>query len=208
MTETVQRGRERRFSVGVVEGVGVSCGVSEQRFVQNLLFRAAEKESARAGGCPMTNASPGFRNFPETGAIFLPEGERPGRKQKKKVRSGSQKPQRAGRHIVFTVFVRRSGDRSGLQTERKNRIGSPWKEGEGGRRRSGVTDRQTGERRGRRADGVLRFPEGGTVGCSCGCELPLLCACCCDVPRVGNPLRQKKKADPEGSTLYIQEIIF
>ena len=70
-----------------------------------------------------------------------------------------------------------------------------------------MTDRQTGERRGLRAGGVLRFPEGGTVG-SCGCELPLLCACCCDVPRVGNPLRQKKKADPERSTLYIQEIIF
>ena len=39
----------------------------------------------------MMNASPGFRNFSETGAIFLPKKERPGRIQKKKVRSGSQK---------------------------------------------------------------------------------------------------------------------
>lgn len=126
MTETVQRGRERRFSVGVVEGVGVSCGVSEQRFVQNLLFRAAEKESARAGGCPMTNASPGFRNFPETGASFLPEGERPGRKQKKKVRSGSQKAamgrtahrlygfrKKVGRPVWFANGAEKSDRKSG-----------------------------------------------------------------------------------------------
>lgn len=156
----------------------------------------------------MMNASPGFRNFSETGAIFLPKKIAQAGYKRKRFGVGVKKPQRAGRHIAFTVFVRRSGDRSGLQTEWKNRIGSPGEEGERGRKRSGVTDRQTDERRGRRADGVLRFPEGGTVGCSCGCELPLLCACCCDVPRVGNPLRQKKKADPEGSTLYIQEIIF
>ena len=203
MTETVQRGRERRFSVGVVEGVGVSCGVSEQRFVQNLLFRAAEKESARAGGCPMTNASPGFRNFPETGAIFLPEGERPGRKQKKKVRSGSQKAA-MGRTAYRLYGFRKKVGPVGFANGAEKSDGSPGEEGERGRRRSGVTDRQTGERRGRRADGVVLFPEDGTVT-DCGCDL---CACCCGVPQAGNPLRQKKKADPEGSTLYIQEIIF
>ncbi len=203
MTETVQRGRERRFSVGVVEGVGVSCGVSEQRFVQNLLFRAAEKESARAGGCPMTNASPGFRNFPETGAIFLPEGERPGRKQKKKVRSGSQKAA-MGRTAYRLYGFRKKAGPVWFANGAEKSDGSPGEEGEGGRARRTEPE----EKRGLRADGVLRFPEGGTVGCSCGCELPLLCACCCDVPRVGNPLRQKKRRPIPKDRPSVQEIIF
>ncbi len=192
MTETVQRGRERRFSVGVVEGVGVSCGASEQRFVRNLSFRAAEKESARAGGCPMTNASPGFRNFPETGAIFLPEGERPGRKQKKKVRRGSQKAVK-GRTAQSLYGFRKKAGPVGFANGAEKSDGSPWKEGEGGRARRTEPE----EKRGLRADGVVLFPWSGAVDC-CGCDL---CACCCGVPRVGNPLRQKKKADPEGSTL-------
>lgn len=192
MTETVQRGRERRFSVGVVEGVGVSCGASEQRFVRNLSFRAAEKESARAGGCPMTNASPGFRNFPETGAIFLPEGERPGRKQKKKVRRGSQKAVKGRTAQSLYGFRKKAGPVWSANGE-ENRTEVRGKKGKGAGR-GGQSRRRGG---GLRADGVVLFPWSGAVDC-CGCDL---CACCCGVPRVGNPLRQKKKADPEGSTL-------
>lgn len=192
MTETVQRGRERRFSVGVVEGVGVSCGASEQRFVQNLSFRAAEKESARAGGCPMTNASPGFRNFPETGAIFLPEGERPGRKQKKKVRRGSQKAA-MGRTAYRLYGFRKKVGPVGFANGAEKSDGSPGEEGEGGRARRTEPEERRGAARRRRCS--LSVERSGDC---CMCDL---CACCCGVPRVGNPLRQKKKADPEGSTL-------
>lgn len=74
----------------------------------------------------MMNASPGFRNFSETGAIFLPKKERLGRIQKKKVRSGSQKAakgrtahrlygfrKKVGRPVWFTNGVEKSDRKSG-----------------------------------------------------------------------------------------------
>lgn len=198
MTETVQRGRERRFSVGVVEGVGVSCGVSEQRFVRNLSFRAAEKESARAGGCPMTNASPGFRNFPETGAIFLPEGERPGRKQKKKVRRGSQKAA-MGRTAYRLYGFRKKVGPVGFANGAEKSDGSPWKEGEGGRARRTEPE----EKRGRRADGVVLFPWSGAVIAACAIFAPVVAAF-----RESETLCGKKRRPIPKDRPSVQEIIF
>lgn len=82
----------------------------------------------------MTNASPGFRNFPETGAIFLPEGERPGRKQKKKVRRGSQKAVK-GRTAYRLYGFRKKVGPVGFANGAEKSDGSPGEEGEGGRAR-------------------------------------------------------------------------
>ncbi len=198
MTETVQRGRERRFSVGVVEGVGVSCGASEQRFVRNLSFRAAEKESARAGGCPMTNASPGFRNFPETGAIFLPEGERPGRKQKKKVRRGSQKAVKGRTAQSLYGFRKKAGPVWSANGE-ENRTEVRGKKGKGAGR-GGQSRRRGG---GLRADGVVLFPWSGAVIAACAIFAPVVAAF-----RESETLCGKKRRPIPKDRPSVQEIIF